>query len=247
MKKLLTILGCAAILAGLSFTNLQAQSNFHKDTLMTMGGPLVVTFIGHSSLHFQYHTVSLYIDPVAQVADYEGMPPADVILITHEHGDHFDTTLIARLSKPETMLAMTETCNKLWPRGVVVKNGDFVNLRGIDVEVVPAYNIFHKRGNGKPYHEKGVGNGYILSFGGYRVYVAGDTEYIPEMKEFKSVDVAFLPVAEPFTMSIMMLDLSARTLAPKILYPYHLNRTDPDEVVKTLMGSGIDVRIRAMR
>ncbi len=247
MKILSSIKIWTFLLLGLSGMSLQAQHSFHKDTLITIGGPLVVTFIGHSSLHFQFHGISLYIDPVSQVADYSEMPKASVILVTHEHGDHFDTTLIAKLSSSDTKLAMTQLCHNIWPMGEVVKNGDFISLRGIDIEVVPAYNIFHKRGNGKPYHEKGHGNGYILSFGGYRVYVAGDTEYIPEMKEFKSIDVAFLPVAEPFTMSIMMLDMSARTLSPKILYPYHLNRTDPDEVVKTLMGSGIDVRIRAMR
>jgi len=247
MKKTCFIIIGTLMMAITASSSLMAQDAFQRDTIETQMDPLVITFIGHSTLQFTWQDQQIYIDPVVQMADFAKFPKADLILITHDHGDHFDKAAINLLKKPETSIVLTETCYDDLKSGIVMKNGSFQSFNGIDIEAVPAYNIIHRRGNGKPYHEKGIGNGYMVTFGLTRVYIAGDTEYIPEMKDFGKIDIAFLPVAEPYTMNIPMVDLAARTLQPTILYPYHLNKTDPDAIVKVLLDSGIDIRIRPLR
>ena len=113
---------------------------------------------------------------------------------------------------------------------------------------VLAYNIVHKRDTGQPFHPKGVGNGYIITFGDKRVYVAGDTENVPEMKGLKSIDIAFLPMNLPYTMTPEMVADAAKAFKPKILYPYHFGETDTSKVVSLLKGTPeIEVRIRNMK
>ena len=129
-----------------------------------------------------------------------------------------------------------------------MKNGDSRTLHGLKIEAVPAYNIVHKRSSGEPYHPKGNGNGYIVTFGDKRVYVAGDTENIPEMKSLKNIDVAFLPMNLPYTMTPDMVADAVKTIQPKILYPYHFGQTDPKVLVNLLKDSpNIEVRIRKLK
>jgi len=128
-----------------------------------------------------------------------------------------------------------------------MKNGDSREVNGIRIDAVPAYNIVHKRSDGQPYHPEGQGNGYILTMGSKRIYVAGDTENTPEMKALKNIDVAFLPMNLPYTMSPEMVADAAKTFRPKILYPYHYGQTDPKELVALLKDEkGIEVRIRKL-
>jgi L-ascorbate metabolism protein UlaG (beta-lactamase superfamily) len=128
-----------------------------------------------------------------------------------------------------------------------MKNGDQKTIQGFDVEAVPAYNILHKRSDGNPFHPKGQGNGYVITFGDKRVYVAGDTEPIPEMKSLGAIDIAFLPMNLPYTMSPEMAAEAARIIRPKILYPYHYSETDTSKLMERLKSSpGIEVRIRRM-
>jgi L-ascorbate metabolism protein UlaG (beta-lactamase superfamily) len=134
------------------------------------------------------------------------------------------------------------------PGGSVMHNGDSKIFEGIAVAAVPAYNLVHKRENGQPYHPKGEGNGYVLTFGAKRIYIAGDTENIPEMSRLKGIDIAFLPMNLPYTMTPEMAATAARSFHPKVLYPYHYGETDPSRLVSLLKGSpGIEVRIRRMR
>ena len=224
-----------------------SQVEFQRDTIPTDGGDLVITFLGHGSLQFKYQGKEIFIDPVSQVADFSGFKKADAILVTHQHGDHLDIKVIDLLSDNNTELYLTQLCHKEVKKGVIVTSGEYLAVAGIPVEVVPAYNIMGKRGNGIPYHPKGDGNGYILTFSNVRVYVAGDTEWIPEMKNFEAITIAFLPVALPYTMSVPMAVQVAKELQPKILYPYHFNQTNPEEVVKLLFGTDIEVRIRPMK
>jgi L-ascorbate metabolism protein UlaG (beta-lactamase superfamily) len=223
------------------------QSAFQKDTIPTREGPLVITFIGHGSLLFTWQDKHVYIDPVGQYADYSKMPKADVILVTHDHGDHLDASVIETLSDGKTELYLTDLCNKKMQKGKIISNGDEFKAAGIPVEVVPAYNIVSKRANGKPYHEKGDGNGYVLSFSDVRLYVSGDTELIPEMSEITDIDIAFLAVTEPYTMTVAMAVEAAAMLKPRILYPYHLNQTKPEEIVKALNNKEIEIRVRKMQ
>jgi L-ascorbate metabolism protein UlaG (beta-lactamase superfamily) len=120
-------------------------------------------------------------------------------------------------------------------------------LNDLKIEAVPAYNIVHMRSEGVPFHPKGVGNGYVIAFGDKRVYVAGDTENIPEMKELKGIDIAFLPMNVPYTMTPEMTADAALSLRPKILYPYHFGDTDTSKIVELLKDSGIEVRLRRMK
>ncbi len=167
--------------------------------------------------------------------------------MTHEHADHLDSKAINICKKEGTVILLNSAGYKKLKIGRVLKNGDYYSFAGIPIEVVPAYNILSRRGNGRPYHPKGVGNGYILSFGKKRVYVAGDTELIPEMNKFPVIDIAFLPMNVPYTMPPEMVAMVAQKLKPKILYPYHFSDTNTEKITRLLFGSGIDVRIRSMK
>jgi L-ascorbate metabolism protein UlaG (beta-lactamase superfamily) len=130
---------------------------------------------------------------------------------------------------------------------MAMQAGDRQEINNIIIEAVPAYNIVNERAPGQPYHPKGVGLGYILTIGGKRFYIAGDTENTPEMKALKNIDVAFLPMNLPYTMTPEMVADAARAFRPKILYPYHFGDTNTEEIVKLLKDSGIEVRIRNLK
>ena len=223
------------------------QEKFEKDVIQTSQGDLEITFIGHGTLMFQWGDKTVHVDPWTRLADYSELPKADIILVTHEHGDHLDAEAIKILRTEETRIVLTELCSKRVEGGTVMKNGDEQTVGGLKIEAVSAYNIVHKRDNGNPYHPKGDGNGYIITFGDKRVYVAGDTENTPEMKKLSDIDVAFLPMNLPYTMTPEMVADAAKAFKPKILYPYHYGNTNTDELIDLMKGvSGIDVRIRSM-
>ena len=207
-------------------------------------------FIGHGTLMFKFNGMVIHIDPVMREADYKKMPDADLILVTHEHGDHLDITAINHILKKETTVVMTEICRDQLEdfAATVMKNGDRLTFQGIGIEAFPAYNIKHMRSAGKPFHPKGEGNAYLLTFGDTRVLIGGDTENIPELKVLRDVKVAFLPMNLPYTMTPEMVADLARAIRPEILYPYHYGNTDPQELVELLKGEeGIEVRIRDLR
>jgi L-ascorbate metabolism protein UlaG (beta-lactamase superfamily) len=181
------------------------------------------------------------------VADYSQFPKADVILLTHDHPDHLDLQALAHVRTDKTLVILTETCAKQVESRIVMRNGDIRTAEGIQVEAVPAYNLVHKRPDGQPYHPRGVGNGYILTFGDKRVYVGGDTENTPEMKKLPGIDCAFLPMNLPYTMTPEMVADAAKAFKPKILYPYHYGDTDTAKLETLLRETkDIEVRIRQM-
>jgi L-ascorbate metabolism protein UlaG (beta-lactamase superfamily) len=204
-------------------------------------------FFGHASLMFSLNNFIVYIDPVRSMGKYEGMPKADLVLVTHEHYDHLDASLIKDLSKPETMVICNEASVSKIPSALVMKNGEKKNIKGIEVEAIPAYNIVNMRSPGQPFHPKGTGNGYIITFGDKRIYVAGDTENTPEMKALKNIDVAFLPMNLPYTMTPAMVADAAIAFKPKILYPYHYGDTKTSEIIDLLKNTDIEVRIRDLK
>ncbi|MBM4032681.1 MAG: MBL fold metallo-hydrolase [Planctomycetes bacterium] len=217
------------------------------DTVKTSAGELRITFVGHASLMFALGETIIHVDPVSAEADYAKMPKADVILVTHEHGDHLDPAAIAAIRKEGTTLILTEKCAASAKGGVVMRNGDVKTVAGLKIEAVPAYNVAHKRPTGQPFHPKGEGNGYVIAFGETRVYVAGDTENVPEMKALKDVAIAFLPMNLPYTMTPEMVAEAAKAFRPRILYPYHFGKTDAAQLAKLLEGEkAIEVRIRRM-
>lgn len=222
-------------------------SDFEKDVIETSKGNLEITFIGHGTLMMEFNEKVIHIDPVSWYADYAEMPKADLILITHEHGDHLDAQAIKALKKANTEIVLTRICNEKYNGTAVLTNGDEGTFAGIKVEAVPAYNIKHERSAGKPFHPKGNGNGYVIHFGDKKVYVAGDTENIPEMVKLKDIHIAFLPMNLPYTMTPKMVADAARMFYPKILYPYHFGETNTKELIDLLKGEkDIEVRIRKL-
>jgi L-ascorbate metabolism protein UlaG (beta-lactamase superfamily) len=224
-----------------------ASAQFQKDTFKTSGGELAISFIGHGTLMMEYNGKVIHIDPVSQFADYTKLPKADLVLVTHQHGDHLDPAAIEKISKPGMQVTLAKICLPKFPGGTVLNNGESGIVNGIRVEAVAAYNIKNERGPGLPFHPKGEGNGYILHFDDLTVYVAGDTENTPEMKNLKDIDIAFLPMNLPYTMTPDMVADAARSFKPKILYPYHFGDTNTDQLGQLLKGEKTEVRIRNLK
>jgi L-ascorbate metabolism protein UlaG (beta-lactamase superfamily) len=221
---------------------------FETDVIKSSGGDLKITFIGHGTLMFDYGGKVIHVDPYGKLADFGKLPKADLILITHEHADHLDKDSIEKIKTDRTKLISTETVAKAYPGISTMKSGDVKDVEGIKIEAVPAYNLVHMREAGKPFHPNGVGNGYVLTFGDKRVYVAGDTENTPEMKALKSIYIAFLPMNLPYTMTPEMVTDAAKAFKPTILYPYHTGETDLKKISDLMKGvDDVELRLRKMK
>jgi L-ascorbate metabolism protein UlaG (beta-lactamase superfamily) len=244
-----TILICLAILINSIPGN--AQKTFQTDKIKASKGDIEITFIGHGSLMFKYDGKIIQIDPFSHLADYSSFPKADLILITHSHFDHLDSSAIQKIKIEKTKLIITQKCKEVvggLGNSIIMKNGDTKEIDGIKIKAVPAYNIVNRNKNGAVFHPKGEGNGYVLTIGGKNIYIAGDTENIPEMKQLKNIDVAFLPMNLPYTMTPEMVADAAKMFKPKILYPYHFGETDTSKILELLKNEkGIEVRIREMK
>jgi L-ascorbate metabolism protein UlaG (beta-lactamase superfamily) len=226
---------------------METQNKTETDVIHTSAGEIAITFLGHASLLIDFNGKKLFIDPYGQVADYSTLPKADIILSTHEHYDHLDNKAVEAICTPATIMVLNPPGVRQVGGGISMRNGDKQTVAGIQIEAVPAYNIIHKREDGQPFHPKGVGNGYILTFGDTRLYIAGDTENIPEMQQIKDIDVAFLPMNLPYTMTPEMVTETVRIIKPRILYPYHYGNTDVSKLVDLLkMEKSIEIRIRQM-
>lgn len=217
------------------------------DIFETNNGQVAITFVGHASLYITYNNQIIHIDPFSRMGDYDNMPKADLILLTHHHQDHLDTVAISKIRKDQTAFIVAPICTTLVNfdhNTTIIGNGESAEFNSIFIEAVPAYNIVSKRENGTPYHPKGEGNGYILSFDDLRIYIAGDTENIPEMKDLGHVDIAFLPMNQPFTMTPEQTAAAARMIKPKVLFPYHYGNTDTNLLKDILNDDPIEIRIR---
>jgi L-ascorbate metabolism protein UlaG (beta-lactamase superfamily) len=223
------------------------HGQFETDIISTTSGDLAITFLGHGSLAIAFNGLHIYVDPFGKVADYSSLPKADLVLVTHEHFDHLDPQALASIRTEKTLLVLTEMCAQQIKGGIIMRNGESGTVAGIPIQAVPAYNLVHLRPSGDPFHPKGSGNGYLLTFGDIRLYIAGDTEDIPEMKMLDSVDIAFLPMNLPYTMTPEMVVEAVKSFRPRILYPYHFGETETQELVNLMRAEkGIEVRIRKM-
>jgi L-ascorbate metabolism protein UlaG (beta-lactamase superfamily)/rhodanese-related sulfurtransferase len=222
-------------------------SAYEVDSFTTMSGKTVrFHALVHSSIRIEYDGKEIMIDPVTKlgdkVIDYSAMPKADYIFVTHEHFDHLDTAAIKRLTGDNTQLITNQRCAEMLGYGQVMANGDMLQIADdFTVEAIPAYNTTEGR---QQFHPKGRDNGFILTLDGLRIYIAGDTEDIPEMADMKDIDVAFLPCNQPYTMTVEQLVNAARTIKPKVLFPYHYGQTDVSGIPAQLENDGIVVRIR---
>jgi len=245
MKKIFLFIPLLSMLCPMGLT---AQEKFETDVIKTSAGDLEITFIGHGTLMFNLGGKIIHVDPWTQLTDYSNMPKADLIVLTHEHRDHLDLKAIEILRTEKTDVVLTPTCSSQVNDGIVMNNGDVRIVKNLKIEAVPAYNIVHMRSKGVPYHPKGVGNGYVITFGDKRVYVAGDTENTPEMNVLTDIDIAFLPMNLPYTMTPEMVASATRAFKPKILYPYHYGETDTSKIVELLKDvDQTEVRIRKMK
>lgn len=200
----------------------------------------------HASIRMVYDGKEFEIDPVRKLGnrtiDYAAMPKADYILVTHEHGDHFDKEAIKLLTGNQTTFITNPRCAEMAGYGQVMKNGDKKQIADdITLEAVPAYNNTPEH---KMFHPKGRDNGYILTVDGLRIYIAGDTEDITEMNDIKDIDIAFLPCNQPYTMTPDQLIKAAKMVRPKVLFPYHYGNTNLKGIPEQLANDGIEVRIR---
>lgn len=223
-------------------------STYEVERFRTVTGePVDITLIKHGTLEIRYKGLSIQVDPVSGLGkptDYAvEFPKADIILVTHEHGDHCDQTAVEALRKDDTNLITNARCKGILGWGTVMANGDELDLQeGMHLQAVPAYN--NTQGH-QQFHPKGRDNGFILTLDGLRIYIAGDTEDIPEMVALKDIDIAFLPVNQPYTMTPEQCVKAAKTLAPKVLIPYHFGQTDLSSLPDKLPG--VDVRLRQMQ
>lgn len=244
------LLVCAALCLINSLCAADSQKDIdmtkQKENINCATSDIQVSFIGHASLMIENNGKVYHIDPWSKMGDYSKLPKADVILVTHEHFDHYDKEVIKKISKPETKIVTTETVAKDYGKNanvVVMANGETNTIDGIKVEAVPAYNIQHLRDGKNPFHPKGIGNGYILTIDGLRLYAAGDTENVPELKELKNIDVAFLPYNLPYTMDKAMFEDLAKSIKAKYLYPYHTMGMDQKSIESLNVPESV-VRIR---
>ncbi len=234
------------LMLGLFSAGFVSANSFDTDTFKTRNNrEVIITFIKHGSLMITYNKQFIQVDPVSDYADYSTFPKADVILITHEHADHLDPKAISALTKKGTLIVTNEASQKKLGKGTIMKNIDQMKILGnITVEAVPAYNTTPGR---EVFHPRYRDNGYVLTINGLRIYIAGDTEDIPELKDLKSIDIAFLPVNQPYTMTVPQAANAAKMFMPKILYPYHFGNTAIEELKSELKNIPIDVRIRKMQ
>ena len=225
--------------AGMSTTTVET------DIFTTKSGKLVKFHaLLHSSIRIEYDGREIEIDPCSNLrghtVDYTAIPMADIILVTHEHFDHYDTVALRQLTSEKTQLVMNKRCVEIYGDGSAMANGDKLQLADdITLDAVPAYNTTEGH---LQFHPKGRDNGYILTIDGLRIYIAGDTEDIPEMAEIKDIDIAFLPCNQPYTMTPDQLVRAAKIIKPKVLFPYHYGETNVTGIPAQLPG--IDVRIR---
>src|SRR5712692_2857471 len=231
-------------IASVALLLLLAAAGFAADTEKTAAGDLVITPIHHGSLMLQFGGKVIHIDPWSE-GDYSSMPRADYILITDIHPDHMDKTLVEKLKKDSTIILAPAAVQKTITEAQVIQNGEKKKLGEIEVEAVPMYNIKRGPQPGALYHTKGRGNGYVLTLGGKRVYLSGDTEAIPEMKALKNIDIAFVCMNLPYTMPPEEAAEGVKAFRPKIVYPYHYRNSDLGVFVNALKGEkGIEVRLR---
>jgi len=220
---------------------------YEVDVFKTKSGK-TVTFhaLTHASIRIQYDGMEIEIDPVTKlgnkVINFASMPKADYLLVTHEHFDHFNQEAIKLLAGDKTRFITNQRCADMFGSGEVMKNGDKLQIaKNFTIDAVPAYNYTEEH---TQFHPKGRDNGYILTIDGLRIYIAGDTEDIPEMSAVKDIDIAFLPCNQPYTMTPDQLVKAAKIIKPKVVFPYHYGQTDLSGIPEQLKGDGIDVRIR---
>ena len=220
-----------------------AQPMRPVDEFETNAGKVTITPVRHASLMIEANCKVIQVDPWIQ-GNYEGLPKADLILVTDIHPDHLDPQEIGLLKKDDTTILAPAAVVKSVPQAKVIGNGEKTSWEGWTIEAVPMYNVKRGPAEGKFYNDKGRGIGFVLTYGGNRIYIAGDTEGTPEMRALKNIDVAFIPMNLPYTMPPEEAAEAVKAFHPKVVYPYQSRGSDTKAFAGALAGTGIDVRLR---
>ena len=208
----------------------------------TSVGAVKITPIQHASLMIEAGGQVIHIDPWSN-GNYDGLPAADLILITDIHGDHLDPKMLPKVSKAGTVILAPAAVAETVKNATVIRNGETKTAGPFTIEAIPMYNLKRGPSPGKLFHDKGRGNGYIVTYGGKRFYFSGDTECTAEMRQLKNIDVAFVCMNLPYTMPPDEAADAVRAFHPKIVYPYHYRDSDVNAFAKALAGTGIEVRL----
>jgi L-ascorbate metabolism protein UlaG (beta-lactamase superfamily) len=230
------------LVASLLFSSVLASAAASTQTFSTSSGPVKITPLYHASTLIEAGGKVIYLDP-AKPAKLGDLPKADLILITDIHQDHMDPASIAAVSKPGTEIIAAPAVTKSVTSATPLANGQSKSWQGWMIEAIPAYNLKRGPEPGKLFHDKGRGNGYVLTYGGKRFYFSGDTEGVPEMRALKNIDVAFVCMNLPYTMPPDEAAEAVKAFHPKIVIPYHYRGSDLTVFKKGLEGTGIEVRI----
>jgi L-ascorbate metabolism protein UlaG (beta-lactamase superfamily) len=248
------VIALAAVAAFLMSSGTPALAVSGGDSLATSQGELLIHPIHHAALTLTWNGKTILVDPAPSpagtppadpTAEFKALPKPDVILLTHDHPDHFNPEILAAVTGLETVLIVPgEVAGKLpgdlKGKAKVLANGDSVTVAGVTILATPMYNTTADR---QQFHPKGAGNGYILTIGGKRIYIAGDTEEAPELKSLPDIDVAFIPMNLPYTETVAAAAEWVKDFKPKVVYPYHYSGSDISGF-PGLVGDASEVRMR---
>jgi len=233
MKYSSIVLGCVLTASAFAARNVEE--------FKTANGPLKITPVMHAGLVIEAGGQEVAVDPAQGIWS---IPQADLILITDIHGDHMNPSMIEKIKKAGGVVIAPAAVAKTVTEAQVLGNGQTKTIGAWKIEAIPMYNLKRGPSEGKLFHDKGRGNGYIVTYGGLRIYIAGDTEGIPEMRALKNSDVAFVPMNLPYTMTPEEAADAVKAFHPKVVYPYHYMGSDTKAFEAALAGTGIDVRLR---
>lgn len=249
-----TALSALALTPGLASTAFAAHhkkgeemaGDMMSNMIMGSGGEITIHPVGHASLALKGGGKVIYADPVGDVAAYKNLPKPDLILVTHEHGDHYNVETLGGLMGDNTLLLTNPAVygklpTELKSKASEIGNGDSSEIAGLTISAIPAYNTTQDR---KKYHPQGRDNGYVFMLDGKRIYIGGDTEDIPEMRALESVDLAFVPMNLPFTMDVNQAASAVAQFKPKVVYPYHYRGSDTAEFKKLVAAETDAVEVR---
>lgn len=245
-RRLVLLSGAAATGTALIRPYAAMAAAHAADTYPTNGGEVTIHPVSHASFVMETPIGTIYNDPVGDPSAYGDFPEPDLILITHEHGDHYNADTLSAIVGANTQLLTNPAVFDMLPEGLKARatsigNGDSTEILGLTVDAIPAYNLTEDR---MQYHPQGRDNGYILRFDGLTVYIAGDTEDIPEMRALDGIDVAFVPFNLPYTMDEAQAASAVAEFAPGVVYPYHYRDSDPEKFATLLKDEGAETEVK---
>lgn len=238
------VLAAAALAAGTGRAGAQ-DAAMAGDSYAVEGGVVTIHPVEHASFVLTLPGMVVYNDPVGGGALYRGLPSPGLVLVTHEHPDHFDVPTLEAVTGEGTRLLTNPSVYEKLPAGLkaratAIANGEATSANAVAIEAIPAYNTTPDR---LKFHPQGRDNGYLLTIGDKRFYIAGDTEGTPEMAALKGIDVAFVPMNLPYTMSVEEAAPAVAAFAPAVVYPYHYRDSDIDAFTRLLAETGAPTKV----